>query len=286
MTTLLNPKLIGEISPLGIALLKAANPSDARAILELAYGTAPYPPGHLFGLALSNNTADAVNDIDVSAGACSDSSGIANIALASTMTKRFDANWFAGSGSGALDTGALVDGWWHVFAILNPTTHTSDVLASLSVNAPTLPAGYTMFRRLGSVLREAGSLVKFRQFGDIFKWDVPRRSFTNTNAVALGPLALDVPPGVRVSPILSSNMFLSAAGNAVQLMGDGEGTTAAMAICRANIASSNTFTNLSGPGAFITNTARQVQFEQLLTSGTLRSSTIDVLGWRDLRDRG
>lgn len=78
-------------------------------------------------------------------------------------------------------------------------------------------------------------------------------------------------------------MLLSTVGNAVQLMGDGEGTTAAMATCRANIASSNTFTGISGPGAFITNTAWQAQFQQLLTSGTLGSCTIDTMGWRDLR---
>ncbi|MBN9235086.1 MULTISPECIES: hypothetical protein [Phyllobacteriaceae] len=285
MTTLLNPNLIGQITAIGKSLLTAANSSAARDVLELAYGTAPYPPGHLNGLELSNNTADAVNDIDVAAGVCSDSTGIANIVLGA-MTKRMDANWSGGSGNGALDTGALVDGWYHVFAILKPTPATSDLLVSQSVNAPTLPTGYTMFRRIGSVLRDAGSLVKFRQWGDIFKWDVPRRSFTNTAAVALGPLALDVPPGVRVSPILSSNILLSAVGNAVQLMGDGEGTTAAMAICRANIASSNTFTNLTGPGAFLTNTVRQVQFQQLLTTGTLGSSTVDVMGWRDLRGRG
>ncbi len=54
-------------------------------------------PGIKQGLALSNNTTDATNDIDVAAGKAVDSTGAVVMSLASTMVKRLDANWATGT---------------------------------------------------------------------------------------------------------------------------------------------------------------------------------------------
>lgn len=64
----------------------------------------------IYGLTLSNNGTDAVNDIDIAAGRCSQLSDAAPLVLASTLTKRLDAAWAVGSGNGGRDTGSIADG--------------------------------------------------------------------------------------------------------------------------------------------------------------------------------
>src|SRR4029077_17826592 len=67
-----------------------------------------FPRGYIVGLKISNNSADAVNDIDIAEGGCRDDSNSANILL-SAMTKRLDAAWAAGTNQGGRDTGAIGD---------------------------------------------------------------------------------------------------------------------------------------------------------------------------------
>ena len=105
------------------------------------------PKNYLTGFVLSNGT-DTVNDINVGAGVCRDSTDTYDITL-TAMTKQLDAAWVAGTAAGGRDSGAISDNWWHVFAIYNPTTGVSDVLFSLSLSAPTYPSGYTAKRRIG-----------------------------------------------------------------------------------------------------------------------------------------
>src|SRR5262245_48463260 len=126
----------------------------------------------LTGLALSNNGSDAVNDIDIAVGAAaSEDATVANrllMSLTSGITKQLDAAWAVGTNQGGRDTGAIADGTWHVFLIERTDTGVVDVLYSLSPTAPTLPTSYTKQRRIGSILREAGSIVAFTQDGDEF----------------------------------------------------------------------------------------------------------------------
>src|SRR5262245_55992518 len=63
--------------------------------------------GYLWGLTLSNNAGDAVNDIDIAAGEASADDGSAVMALAAALTKRSDAAWAVGTNQGGLDTGAI-----------------------------------------------------------------------------------------------------------------------------------------------------------------------------------
>ena len=64
----------------------------------------------------------------------------------------------ANSGVNGLDTGTAAAGnWYYIFAIYNPTTDTTASLISLSMKAPTLPAGYTMAAILGAAYVAAGA---------------------------------------------------------------------------------------------------------------------------------
>jgi len=133
-----------------------------------------FPRSYLAGFTLSNSTSgetpDADHDIDIAAGECRDSTHTANIVLASSMTKQLDASWAAGDFKGGLDGGEVqADTWYHVFVIKNPTSAAVDVLFSTSATAPTLPNGYTKFRRIGAIRTDGDGYIRgFIQHGDYF----------------------------------------------------------------------------------------------------------------------
>lgn len=154
--------------------------------------------GQIFGVVLS--TAGASATFGVSAGEAADSTGVDLMVLVSAFTKTTSA-WAVGTGNGALDTSTIaVSSWYSVFLIKRPDTGVVDVLISLSATAPTLPAGYTLFRRIGSMKTTAASQwAAFVQEGDEFLWSV---SVGDVNVTTLSTTAtlftLSVPTGVKV----------------------------------------------------------------------------------------
>ena len=163
------------------------------------------PKGYIDGYILSNNGSDASNDIDISAGACKDSTN-AYALFGSAMTKRLDASWTAGTNQGGLDTGSEANStWYHVWAILKDSDYSVDYLFSTSATAPTMPSGYTYKRRLGSIYNDSsGNIKPFSQYGDEFLWKDP---VLDLNGATLGSSAslwtLSVPTGVKVMIALS-----------------------------------------------------------------------------------
>jgi hypothetical protein len=125
---------------------------------------------YLAGLTLS--TAGSSATFGIAAGVAANSTNTAMMSLLSAYTKT-TAAWAVGSGNGALDIGAIAAStWYHVFLIRRLDTSVVDVLISLSATAPTLPANYTQFRRIGSLLTNASSQwTAFVQNGDTFIWD-------------------------------------------------------------------------------------------------------------------
>jgi hypothetical protein len=170
--------------------------------------------GHLFGLSLSNNGTDPTNDIDVAAGeAVSDDLVAAdriNIILGAGLTKRSDVAWAVGSGNGWLDTGSIGNGTYHVFLIERVDTGVVDSLLSLSATAPSMPANYTKKRRIGSIKREAGSIVLFTQTGDCFRRSVAMQEFSTINPGTNGitvTLAY-IPTGIIVEAEVTANLVM------------------------------------------------------------------------------
>jgi len=71
------------------------------------------------------------------------------------------------TGANGLDTGTLTAStWYYKFVIYNPTTGTTAALCSLSATSPTLPSGYTHFKRTGA-FRTDGTANKYPFSG---KW--------------------------------------------------------------------------------------------------------------------
>jgi hypothetical protein len=123
----------------------------------------------------------STTSFSVATGFVGDSTFADTLALRSSLTKTTSA-WAVGTSAGGLDTGTIAaNTWYAVHLIKRPDTGVVDVLFSLSDTAPTLPANYTLFRRIGWVLTNGSSqFVKFFQINREFWWDV---KFSEVNEV-------------------------------------------------------------------------------------------------------
>lgn len=117
------------------------------------------------------------NSINVNAGifTFSDGSGQAVNSYSGTKTM---SSWAAGTGNGSLDAGTVANNtWYYVYTIYNPTSGTTDYLTSASPTSPTLPAGYTKYRRLPGFFKTNGSAA-------IIAFNLINRTWINKTATA------------------------------------------------------------------------------------------------------
>lgn len=197
-------ELIALITYAGIAPAKNNLTQVLTAILSLQDAAGVVGAGAIFGLTLSNAVGFVTTRITVAAGLTRDSTNVAKIVLAAPLTKRLDAVWAVGGGNGGRDNAAaLANGQtWHVFLILRPDTGVVDALFSQSPTAPTLPANYTRFRRLGAVILEAAStnIREFIQVGDWFHLKTRSTDFAaQANGGGVAYLRqITVPQGIKV----------------------------------------------------------------------------------------
>lgn len=264
--------------------------SNGSAWTSAAPASTGLPRSYLAGLTLSNNGTDATNDIDIAVGTCRDSTNTVDITLASALTKRLDATWAVGTNQGGLDTGAIANGTYHMWVIRRSDTSVVDVLFSTSATSPTMPANYDTKRRIGSILRESGAIVSFKQNGNSFRRSIP---ISDLDATGMSGTAtsrtLSVPIGIQV--LAEMNVHLdneTTAGRIVLLMTslDEADTTPSYTV----------FTLIAGDNSagrkpvcayevIKTNTSAQIRTRfDFATAGTDRLK-ITTLGWNDSRGR-
>lgn len=156
--------------------------------------------GYIDGLEILNGTGDIIHDITIGLGVCRDSTNTVWIDNIATITKQIDATWAEGDDAGGLFTGSVAADTWYHFFIIMKTDGTIDGGFDTSVSAANLPAGYTYFRRLGSVLTDGSSnIIRFHQYGDHFIWDQSVEDHDNTLLGATAAnFALTVAPDVIV----------------------------------------------------------------------------------------
>jgi hypothetical protein len=242
-------------------------------------GGTVFPRGHLKGMRLANNATDAANDIDVSEGECRNSTNTVDFNLPASITKRLDAAWVEGTNQGGLDTGAIANTTYHVFAIRS-VTGVCDVLFSISATAPTLPANYTAFRRIGSILRVSAAIKPFLQTGNTFQI-ASVDDYSSASARSLSLLALSVPSGIRVLPILRAMLAQGTAGTSYMNMAPGDNSALAVVqIVQTNAA--NTVDN-SLINYLSTNLSAQVYVGVTIQVGTLQAGVVTTIGWIDGR---
>lgn len=188
--------------------------SRAAASLKLAYVAALNKA--IYGLTYANNGADATNDLDIAAGGCMDATGAYWITVAA-LTKQSDVAWAVGTAAGGLDTGAVGNSDYYIWAIVRSDTGVTDILFSLSSTAPTMPANYDFKRLIGWFKRVGGTIVAFTTYeteggGLDFLWSSPTLdiNLTNTLTTARRTDAVKVP--VNFSVIASLNVVLADAG--------------------------------------------------------------------------
>ena len=239
---------------------------------------------YLAGLTLS--AAGGSGTFGIAAGVASDTTNASLMALASAYTKT-TASWVVGSGNGGLDTGAIANGtWYHVWLIQRVDTGVVDPLFSLSATNPTLPANYTLGRRIGP-LKTDGSAhwIAFSQLGDEFLWSVALGDVAVANLSTSPTLfALTVPTGVKVNALFRA--YGNATGGANILLNSPDESAVAVASPAGNV---NLFgAQVSGGvvagGQFNlrTDTSGRIQ---AVSSGAGTSLDIATYGWVDRRGR-
>ncbi len=187
-----------------------ADSVEAADINDLLYNLRP--KGHLFGLTLSNNAGDVVNDIDIAAGEAVDNTNEQLMVLATSLTKRLDAAWAVGNGNGGLFSGAIANTTYYVYLIKRIDTGVVDAGFSVSSTCADIPAGYTHYRRIGYITRVAGAITLFVQVGDrfIYKAVVSDRAIAAIPNTTRNLQTLSVPPNTLA---ILEVIYFAAAGN-------------------------------------------------------------------------
>jgi hypothetical protein len=262
-------------------ILQALSASQQN-IAQRNIGLAAMLRSHLAGLTLSNGATITFN---VAPGVAADSTNADMMSLTASIAKT-TAAWAVGSTNGALDTGSIASStWYHIFLIKRPDTGVVDVLISLSPTAPTLPASYTLFRRIGS-LRTAGTgqWVAFIQLGDEFIWAVAPN---DCNALALSSAnrtlaVLTVPTGIQVQAMIRAQLNSSGALAATLTSPDETDQAATSAAGGVSIRVTAAGDASANQQMIRTDTSGRIAIRAGGSGGTFYCSTY---GWRDTRGK-
>jgi hypothetical protein len=151
-------------------------------------------------IAFGLNSADLDNDVDFLANSFYFDDGTGSATLTSTLTKRLDANWVAGTNQGGLDTGTKsVNTWYYAYAIYNPTTNVIDIIFSASPTSPTLPSGFTKKRRIKGAFFLTNASANIRPFsyfpeGGNYIFSTPITVHSSQNTSGSANIDVGVPP--------------------------------------------------------------------------------------------
>jgi len=245
--------------------------------------------GYIDGLILS--AAGGTATFGIAAGIAADSTQADMLSNASAFTKT-TAAWAAGSGNGALDTGSIAAStWYHAYIIKNKTTRAVDFLVSLSASVPTLPSGYTLSRRIGSMRTDGSSnWTAFTQVGDYFYWSSQVLDVNNTTqGTTATNYTVSTPLGVQClwfgsyGAANTSNQGTArayATAQADQASGSGNAAGSGISLTQTNVGA-NRLTVPSYP--ILTNTSSQIRAVASETEG--QYFCIQTNGWIDQRGK-
>ncbi|MFK3848114.1 hypothetical protein ACI2J5_01270 [Agrobacterium pusense] len=248
--------------------------------LKAAIGGVPIPGYISPNFNLSNNVADAANDLDFPAGIVA--SEVANPILMAHAAGTAQLDVVYGTGNGGRFDSAISDGTWHCFVISNGTTVSRGLSKSVDpTTQPNYPAGFTHYRRVASWIRVSGSLIAMTQNGDDFEFDSSNTERNSTAAQASTLLTIRAPAGVITEPKLAGTSQMSTAGNIqTQLASAGKPTSSYSIVTTANDTKSFIIN-----GGIKTNTSSQIQFAVVSFGGSLNLNVLSSTGWIDKRGK-
>ncbi len=251
-------------------LIKASTPAEAG--VPVAGYISP-------GANLSNNVADATNDLDFPACVVASSAASPIMMMHPAGTAQLDVAY--GSGTGGRFDSAISDGTWHCFIISNGTTVSRGLSKSLDpTTQPNYPAGFTHYRRVASWIRVGGSLAQIKQRGDEFLYVTPVGDKTGVTALTNVLLSLSVPTGISVQALLRISFVVGSGGFMLAQGGDGDYATVNNVLGRSD-AGGNAIPFIRG---LFTNVSGQIRYS-LSVSGTVTENNVLTVGWVDTRGR-
>ena len=165
------------------------------------------PRSYLSGYGMTPVSATAIS---IAVGEARSDNNTYDITLASATALSL-----ASTGANALDTGTVTSAtWYHVFAISKAEGVSAATLASTNLSSPTMPSGYTLKRRLGSIYSDADvSVQNFVQTGDNFSWHTPVIDVSAATVTASAKtLSLSTPSGIKTQALLGINAKVSGTG--------------------------------------------------------------------------
>jgi hypothetical protein len=190
-----------------------------------------------YGAVLSNNSSDANNDLDISAGALLDSTGVRLMTLAA-ITKRFDASWAAGTGNGGMRSGLTKSAstWYFVYIIEDVGTAV-DVIADTSNSGPTLPSGYDYWQLIGAFKTDgSANILKFWQTSDgWFYWDTYPTDFSGTGPTSFTDLTISSPPVAGCLTLLMSYAYHATLSAVLYWRRNGSADATGLLLCGTTI---------------------------------------------------
>lgn len=256
----------------------------------------------------SNNGSDATNDIDFSTGIQRDSANAYTIKANSSFTKRADAAWASGTGSGGMATGsfsATTDYHLHLLGkSTDPTAFeyifdTSATCVNGLANSAVMAAEFDIYKRIGS-LRTGGSAAwptfAAREIGiGVVRYLIaPASEFGKTwsgadNTAQTGTLTL-VPGGIQVNAILDVVFqdSTAAANSAILVTSLDQTDTAPDATSTASVATVSLVSNAgaNARGSCIapvrTSTSRTFRYRGAGTTSD-HTASFSTHGWEDAR---
>jgi len=240
------------------------------------------PRNYLAGCQLTNNAGSPNTKIDVAAGQAQDVNNAGAMTLAN-ITKDISATWTVGNAGGLAPSLTLTAStWYHVFVIKRADTNVVDAYFDSSSVAVNIPAPYTLFRRVGSVLTDAGTLLlAFIQDGDYFQWKVPLLETTSatpgTNAVT--QTLANAPLGVLNRVVLN----VTNAASMFAYLSDLATTDAAPSATVAPLSNAGTSGASTGGNQVIVRTNASAQI-RTRNSANVRLF-IATVGWYDTRGK-
>jgi hypothetical protein len=179
------------------------------------------------------------------------------------------------SGALGLDTGSkAVSTWYYIYAIASSDWQTVSAIFSASATAPTLPSGYTKYRRLTAVRNDAASnFVDFAHTDDEYVYTSLRNVLAGGTATTLTTVDFSgVMPAGLTNKLQSRLSLVNSSGAARNAQIHGYYNTSYKEIYRMN----EGFQGTSTEALTITTNSQSVQY---LVSGASCNLTIDIFGF-------
>ncbi|WP_425903568.1 hypothetical protein [Agrobacterium radiobacter] len=251
-----------------------------QAELKAAIGGVPIAGYISPGFNLANSAGDLANDIDFPAGIVASSAASPILMPHSAVTMQLDVAW--GTGNGGRFDSAVSDGTWHCFIIGNGTLVSRGLSKSLDPTShPNYPSGFTHYRRVGSILRASGSILRFVQNEDEFDLLTGIEDRNSTAGFGDGFLTISTPIGIVTRPKMRTVQAQNVAGS-FQTQVSTIGMSSVIARCTTSIAT-------EVDAAFITdvftNTSSQIRYAVIAFAGSLTYNVLTTYGWIDKRGK-